>query len=114
MSCAYLNDEIKSYVWSIPYMKLVKSYVLVGSPPLPIVVPASTGQGLQISAQLTRRIGQVFYSMLFENNTQVVVDGFMIQFNENTFGLAAAGPLQVNPYVNILLCLKLKVCNFET
>ncbi|KAH0933476.1 hypothetical protein HID58_010593 [Brassica napus] len=66
-------------------------------PPLPIVVPASTGQGLQISAQLTRRIGQVFYSMLFENNTQVVVDGFMIQFNENTFGLAAAGPLQIVP-----------------
>nr|VDC91472.1 unnamed protein product [Brassica oleracea] len=66
-------------------------------PPLPIVMPASTGQGLQISAQLTPRVGQVFYSMLFENNTQVVVDGFMIQFNENTFGLATAGPLQIVP-----------------
>uniref|UniRef100_A0A0D3B854 Clathrin adaptor alpha/beta/gamma-adaptin appendage Ig-like subdomain domain-containing protein n=1 Tax=Brassica oleracea var. oleracea TaxID=109376 RepID=A0A0D3B854_BRAOL len=66
-------------------------------PPLPIVMPASTGQGLQISAQLTRRVGQVFYSMLFENNTQVVVDGFMIQFNKNTFGLATAGPLQIVP-----------------
>ncbi|BAT91157.1 hypothetical protein LR48_Vigan08g194300 [Vigna angularis] len=64
-------------------------------PALPIVLPASTGQGLQISAQLTRQDGQIFYSMLFENNTQVPLDGFMIQFNKNTFGLAAAGPLQV-------------------
>lgn len=65
------------------------------SPPLPVLVPTSTGQGLQISAQLTRRDGQVFYSMLFENNTQIPLDGFMIQFNKNTFGLAAGGPLQV-------------------
>ncbi|XP_048319996.2 beta-adaptin-like protein C [Ziziphus jujuba] len=64
-------------------------------PPLPILLPASTGQGLQISAQLTRRDGQLFYSILFENNSQTVLDGFMIQFNKNTFGLAAAGPLQV-------------------
>ncbi|KAM6556688.1 hypothetical protein CsatB_003707 [Cannabis sativa] len=66
-------------------------------PPLPVVLPASTGQGLQISAQLTRRDGQIFYNLLFENNTQTPLDGFMIQFNKNTFGLAAAGPLQVPP-----------------
>ncbi|KAK6935416.1 Clathrin/coatomer adaptor, adaptin-like, N-terminal [Dillenia turbinata] len=64
-------------------------------PPLPVLLPASTGQGLQISAQLTRRDGQIFYSLLFENNSQIPLDGFMIQFNKNTFGLAAAGPLQV-------------------
>lgn len=66
-------------------------------PPLPVLLPAAKGQGLQISAQLTRRDGQVFYSMLFENNSQSVLDGFMIQFNKNTFGLAAGGPLQVPP-----------------
>ncbi|CAO2837654.1 unnamed protein product [Amaranthus hypochondriacus] len=66
-------------------------------PTLPVLLPAAKGQGLQISAELTRREGQVFYSMLFENNTQSVLDGFMIQFNKNTFGLAAAGPLQVPP-----------------
>ena len=65
------------------------------SPPLPILLPASTGQGLQISAQLARRDGQIFYSLLFENNSQIALDGFMIQFNKNSFGLAAAGPLQV-------------------
>ncbi|XP_047337436.1 beta-adaptin-like protein C [Impatiens glandulifera] len=64
-------------------------------PPLPVLLPATTGQGLQISAQLVRRDGQVFYSMLFENNTQNILDGFLIQFNKNTFGLAAGGPLQV-------------------
>ncbi|ESQ55006.1 hypothetical protein EUTSA_v10024360mg [Eutrema salsugineum] len=66
-------------------------------PPLPIVLPASSGQGLQISAQLTRQDGQVFYSMLLENNSQSLLDGFMIQFNKNSFGLAAVGPLQVPP-----------------
>ncbi|KAK9164585.1 hypothetical protein Syun_005487 [Stephania yunnanensis] len=64
-------------------------------PPLPVLLPASTGQGLQISAQLTRRDGQIFYDMSFENNAQIPLDGFMIQFNKNAFGLAAGGPLQV-------------------
>ncbi|KAJ3691718.1 hypothetical protein LUZ61_020882 [Rhynchospora tenuis] len=65
------------------------------APPLPVVLPSSTGQGLQISAQLVRHEGQIFYSILFENGSQGVLDGFMIQFNKNTFGLAAGAPLQV-------------------
>ncbi|PWA71743.1 adaptin family protein [Artemisia annua] len=64
-------------------------------PPLPVLLPAASGQGLEISAQLVRRDGQIFYSIMFENNTNTPLDGFMIQFNKNTFGLAAAGPLQV-------------------
>ncbi|CAA0838745.1 Beta-adaptin-like protein C [Striga hermonthica] len=68
---------------------------ILAGPPLPILLPAHTGQGLQISAQMVRRDGQIFYSMLFENNSQVTLDGFMIQFNKNTFGLAAGAPLQV-------------------
>nr|XP_043630430.1 beta-adaptin-like protein B [Erigeron canadensis] len=64
-------------------------------PPLPVLLPAATGQGLEISAQMVRRDGQIFYSLMFENNTQIPLDGFMIQFNKNTFGLAAGGPLQV-------------------
>lgn len=64
-------------------------------PALPVLLSAASGQGLQISGQLVRRDGQVFYSMLFENNSKVPVDGFMIQFNKNTFGLAAGAPLQV-------------------
>ncbi|KAL6985912.1 hypothetical protein U1Q18_019286 [Sarracenia purpurea var. burkii] len=60
-----------------------------------LLLPSSTGQGLQISAQLVRRDGQIFYNLLFENNSQIPLDGFMIQFNKNMFGLATAGPLQV-------------------
>jgi len=66
-------------------------------PPLPVVLPSTTGQGLQISAQLVRRDGQIFYDISFENGTQAVLDGFMIQFNKNTFGLAAGEPLKVPP-----------------
>ncbi|XP_052210154.1 beta-adaptin-like protein B [Diospyros lotus] len=72
----------------------VESSVPAG-PPLPVLLSASAGQGLQISAQLVRRDGQIFYNLMFENNSQIPLDGFMIQFNKNTFGLAAAGPLQV-------------------
>ncbi|KAJ7562314.1 hypothetical protein O6H91_03G063900 [Diphasiastrum complanatum] len=64
-------------------------------PPLPVLLPASAGQGLQISGMLVRRDGQIFYSLQFDNNTQTPLENFMIQFNKNTFGLAAAGPLQV-------------------
>ncbi|KAK2984556.1 hypothetical protein RJ640_018934 [Escallonia rubra] len=63
--------------------------------PLPVLLPASVDHGLEISAQLIRRDGQIFYSLLFENKSQVPLDGFLIQFNKNSFGLAAAGPLQV-------------------
>ncbi|CAM6037567.1 unnamed protein product [Sphagnum compactum] len=64
-------------------------------PSLPVLLPATSGQGLQISGQLIRRDGHVFYSLKFDNLSQTFLDGFMIQFNKNTFGLAAAGPLQV-------------------
>ncbi|PWA54424.1 hypothetical protein CTI12_AA435950 [Artemisia annua] len=53
------------------------------------VFSASAGQGLQISAQLIRRDGNMSYRLMFENNTGIRLDGFMIQFNKNTFGLAA-------------------------
>lgn len=69
---------------------------------MPVLLPASTGQGLQISGQLLRRDGQIFYGIMFENNTQIPLDGFMIQFNKNTFGLAAAGPLQVMHFSSTL------------
>ncbi|XP_057513753.1 beta-adaptin-like protein B [Actinidia eriantha] len=68
-------------------------------PPLPVLLPASNGQGLQISARLVRRESQIFYSLLFENNSPIPLDGFMIQFNKNTFGLAAGGPTPGNFYL---------------
>lgn len=67
-----------------------------GSPPLPVLLPAATGQGLQISGRVERKDGQVVYHVLLENGTSTVLDGFMMQLNKNTFGLAATpGPLPV-------------------
>ncbi|KAI3522583.1 hypothetical protein L1887_00473 [Cichorium endivia] len=64
-------------------------------PTLPVLLPAGSGQGLEISGQLIKKEGQIYYSLIFSNNTQVPLDGFMIQFNKNTFGLSPGGPLHV-------------------
>uniref|UniRef100_A0A6N2MBZ4 Clathrin adaptor alpha/beta/gamma-adaptin appendage Ig-like subdomain domain-containing protein n=1 Tax=Salix viminalis TaxID=40686 RepID=A0A6N2MBZ4_SALVM len=72
--------------WIIVLWSLLTSFYSA-SPPLPVLLPAATGQGLQISAQLTGQGGQIFYSILFENNSQIPLDGFMIQFNKNSFVL---------------------------
>ena len=73
--------------------------LLFCSPPLPVLLPSTTGQGLQISAQPTRRDGQIYYDISFENGTQGVLDGFMIQFNKNTFVLAAGEALKVPVFI---------------
>eukprot|EP00850_Spirogloea_muscicola_P008312 SM000044S15959 [mRNA] locus=s44:228581:233709:+ [translate_table: standard] len=62
---------------------------------LPVLLAASAGQGLQISGTLTRQNAAVFYNLRFDNSSPVPLDGFMIQFNKNTFGIAPAAPLQV-------------------
>ncbi len=79
--------------------QFVHSLLVTCRPSLPVLLPATSGQGLQISGQLIRRDGHVFYSLKFDNLSQTFLDGFMIQFNKNTFGLAAAGPLQVGTHV---------------
>uniref|UniRef100_A0A7N0RDG1 Beta-adaptin-like protein n=1 Tax=Kalanchoe fedtschenkoi TaxID=63787 RepID=A0A7N0RDG1_KALFE len=74
-----------------------ESAIEPSGPQLPILLSASKGQGLQISAQLIRKDGKIFYDILFENNSEKQLDGFLIQFNKNTFGLAAGQPLQIAP-----------------
>lgn len=81
--------------YQIRFDALFSSTDLCCRPPLPVLLSATGGQGLQISGQLTRREGKVFYNLKFENSGQTPLDTFMIQFNKNTFGLAAGGPLQV-------------------
>lgn len=67
-------------------------------PPLPILLAASAGQGLQISGQVERKDGQVVYHVHLENNSSTALDGFMMQINKNSFGLAAPpGVLPVPP-----------------
>eukprot|EP00897_Mesotaenium_endlicherianum_P006044 jgi/Mesen1/5468/ME000273S04692 len=65
---------------------------------LPVVLAAAAAQGLQIRARVVRQGGQVLYSLTLENQTPAPLDGFMIQFNKNSFGLAPpTGVLPVPP-----------------
>lgn len=98
-----LTDFIPWFPLANGFCKVLAIYGLCCSPPLPILLPATTGQGLQISGQLTRREGKIYYNLKFENHTQTPLDKFMIQFNKNTFGLAAGGPLQVHLLIYALM-----------
>jgi hypothetical protein len=100
-----MSDLIPWFTNANRFTKTRAVYGLFYRPPLPVLLPATSGQGLQISGQLTRREGKVFYNLKFENHTQIPLDKFMIQFNKNTFGLAAGGPLQVH----VLICLKFSI-----
>ena len=66
------------------------------SPTLPVLLPAASGQGLQISGQLERKDGQVVYHLHLSNGSSSALDSFMMQLNKNSMGLAApAGVLAV-------------------
>ncbi|GJP48281.1 hypothetical protein CLOM_g7596 [Closterium sp. NIES-68] len=67
-------------------------------PPLPVLLAASAGQGLQINGQLERKDGQVVYRVKLDNNSSTALDGFMMQLNKNSFGISAPpGVLPVPP-----------------
>eukprot|EP00803_Ostreobium_quekettii_P000388 evm.model.scf_677.5 EVM.evm.TU.scf_677.5 scf_677:55350-65577(+) len=63
---------------------------------LPVVLTPDRGQGLTIGGQLARQGGQMVYLMQFGNAAGVSIDGFMVQFNTNSFGLQPA-----NQVVNV-------------
>jgi AP-1 complex subunit beta-1 len=61
---------------------------------LPVLVDVSKGKGLVIRGTVTRStspVSSITYQMEFENvSAGVTLDGFMIQFNKNIFGLVPA------------------------
>ncbi|KAK9833824.1 hypothetical protein WJX74_006957 [Apatococcus lobatus] len=54
------------------------------------LLTADRGKGLSIFGTVARVGGQPVYQLRFQNETAQPLDGFMIQFNKNTFGLAPA------------------------
>ncbi|KAK9812096.1 hypothetical protein WJX73_006205 [Symbiochloris irregularis] len=60
------------------------------APPLPVILPADKGKGLTVSGRVTRQNGQIVYKIALANGTQAPMDGFMVQFNKNAFGLSPA------------------------
>ena len=73
------------------------SAMAIQEPALPVVLTADKGKGLEISGKLSRSAGQTSYSLSFKNTTGGVLDGLMIQFNKNSFGLLPGGSLQLPP-----------------
>jgi AP-1 complex subunit beta-1 len=63
--------------------------------PRTIWLPAEKGKGLEINGTFARRNGQLYMDMTFTNKAMQPMMGFAIQFNKNSFGLAASSPLQV-------------------
>lgn len=62
------------------------------APSMPVLLDAGKGNGLEISGRL---VAGPAYVLCFTNRSQATLDGFAIQFNKNSFGLAAAAALQV-------------------
>jgi AP-1 complex subunit beta-1 len=71
------------------------SQMAIQEPALPVILSADKGKGLEISGKLVREGGQIVYSLSFKNTTSGMLDGLMIQFNKNSFGLVPGGQLQV-------------------
>ncbi len=67
---------------------------------LPVLLPAERGKGLTVSGKMVRVAGQVQYSLAFVNNSTSPVDGLMIQFNNNCFGMVPTN--QVVPVATIV------------
>ena len=67
------------------------------SPVLPVLLTADKGKGVQVAGAMTREGGQLVYQLAFTNTGPLPLNGFMIQFNKNFFGLGPVGQLQVPP-----------------
>ncbi|KAK9745099.1 Adaptin N terminal region [Popillia japonica] len=65
------------------------------SPPKVCWLPAEKGKGLEIWGTFTRRSGQMHMDLSFTNKAMQAMNGFAIQFNKNSFGVAPAAPLAI-------------------
>jgi len=60
-----------------------------------LLLAADKGKGLQISGGFARREASIWLDLVFANMTAEPMNGFAVQFNRNTFGLAPAAPLNL-------------------
>jgi len=57
-----------------------------------IILSVERGGGMQVAAAFIRRDAQLWFDATFTNQTSVALNGFALQFNKNTFGLAPGQP----------------------
>ncbi|XP_054715206.1 AP-1 complex subunit beta-1-like [Uloborus diversus] len=67
------------------------------TPPKQIWLSAAQGKGLEITGTFTLKNSQICMEMTFYNKAMQAMHSFAIQFNKNSFGLAPAQQLQVQP-----------------
>ncbi|KRT78922.1 hypothetical protein AMK59_6580, partial [Oryctes borbonicus] len=65
------------------------------TPPKVCWLPAEKGKGLEIFGTFSRRSGQMAMDLSFTNKAMQAMNGFAIQFNKNSFGIAPASPLSI-------------------
>ncbi|XP_017771576.1 PREDICTED: AP-1 complex subunit beta-1 [Nicrophorus vespilloides] len=65
------------------------------TPPKTCWLPAEKGKGLEIMGTYSRRNGQISMDLTFTNKAMQAMNGFAIQFNKNSFGIAPASPLNI-------------------
>ena len=64
-------------------------------PPKQEWLSAAKGKGLEVLGTFSRKNGSIFMDMTLANKAMQPMNGFGIQFNKNSFGLAPAQPLNV-------------------
>ena len=63
--------------------------------PKEIVLPASKGKGLEVSATFARRNNEIYMDLTLLNKALLPLKDFAIKFNKNSFALAPAGQLNI-------------------
>lgn len=58
-------------------------------------LPADKGKGLELYGTFSRKNGQITMDLTVTNKAMQAMNGFAIQFNKNSFGIAPATPLNI-------------------
>ena len=66
---------------------------------LPELINIERGKGLAVNGKLKRLENDIYYLIRFQNSSNAALDGFMIQFNKNIFGLAPANQVVDAPTI---------------
>jgi vesicle coat complex subunit len=61
-----------------------------------VMLPASDGKGMEISAVFVKRQNKFFMELTFSNKTAQPLSEIAIQFNKNTYGLVPLAPIGIN------------------
>lgn len=73
---------------------------------LPLLLDRGRGRGLTVHGRMERAGGQLVYRLAISNGSQGPVDGFLLQVNANSYGLAPADQVRPAGCRACVLCLR--------